>query len=69
MKPEEFKAMRLKLGYETRGGLAEAMGITRYAIEHYEYGRRPIPNGHKNCLSACARRNRLNKRDRMETKT
>jgi hypothetical protein len=35
--------MRLKLGYETRGGLAEAMGITRYAIEHYEYGRRPIP--------------------------
>ena len=43
MTPEEFKAMRLKLGYETRRELAEAMGITRYAIEHYEYGRRPVP--------------------------
>ena len=43
MTPEEFKEKRLKLGYETRGDLAEAMGITRYAIEHYEYGRRPIP--------------------------
>lgn len=43
MTPEEFKAMRLKLGYETRRALAEAMGITRYAIEHYEYGRRPVP--------------------------
>jgi transcriptional regulator with XRE-family HTH domain len=43
MTPEEFKARRLKLGYGTRRELAEAMGITRYAIEHYEYGRRPVP--------------------------
>jgi DNA-binding transcriptional regulator YiaG len=43
MTPAEFKALRLKAGYETRGSLAEAMGITRWAIEHWEYGRRPIP--------------------------
>lgn len=43
MTPDEFKALRLKAGYETRGSLAEAMGVTRWAIEHWEYGRRPIP--------------------------
>jgi DNA-binding transcriptional regulator YiaG len=58
MKPEEFKAMRLKLGYETRGGLAEAMGITRYAIEHYECGRRPIPKWAQKLLE-CLRLSQL----------
>ena len=43
MTPTEFKALRLKAGYEIRGQLAEAMGVTRWAIEHWEYGRRPIP--------------------------
>jgi hypothetical protein len=43
MKLEEFKAIRLELGYETRWELAETRGITRFAIKHYEYGRRPIP--------------------------
>jgi transcriptional regulator with XRE-family HTH domain len=54
MTPEEFKAMRLKLGYETRGDLAKAMGITRYAIEHYEYGRRPIPKWAEKLLECLA---------------
>lgn len=56
MKPEEFKAIRLKLGYETRGELAEAMGITRYAIEHYEYGRRPIPKWAQKLLECLQKR-------------
>jgi len=34
MTPPEFKALHLKTGYETRRRLAEAMGITRWAIEH-----------------------------------
>jgi len=43
MTPAEFKELRLKLGYETRRELAEQMGVTRSCIEHWEYGRRPIP--------------------------
>jgi DNA-binding transcriptional regulator YiaG len=43
MTPQEFKRLRLRLGYASRGELAEAMGISRYAIEHWEYGRRPVP--------------------------
>ena len=43
MTREEFKALRLKLGCETRRELAEQMGISKGAIEHWEYGRRPLP--------------------------
>jgi DNA-binding transcriptional regulator YiaG len=52
MTPGEFKELRLNLGYETRGEFAEAMGVTRYAIEHWEYGRRPIP-GYAQKLIKC----------------
>ncbi len=53
MKPEEFKALRLKAGYETRGQLAEAKGVTRWGIEHWEYGRRPIPAWGEKQLLKC----------------
>lgn len=43
MTREEFKQLRLKLGCETRRELAEQMGVTKGAIEHWEYGRRPLP--------------------------
>lgn len=43
MTREEFRALRLKLGCETRRELAEQMGVTKGAIEHWEYGRRPLP--------------------------
>jgi DNA-binding transcriptional regulator YiaG len=44
MTPEEFREFReVVLGYETRGELAEQMGVHRGTIEHWEYGRRPIP--------------------------
>ena len=44
MTPEEFKDFRInKLGYATRRELADEMGVTFRAIEHWEYGRRPIP--------------------------
>jgi hypothetical protein len=61
MTPEEFKAARLELGFETRGELAEAMGITRFAIEHYEYGRRPIPKWAEKLLE-CLRLGQLGKK-------
>lgn len=43
MTPKEFRELRERLGFQTRGELAEAMGVSRYCIEHWEYGRRPIP--------------------------
>jgi DNA-binding transcriptional regulator YiaG len=43
MTPEELKEMRLELEYETRREPAEQIGVTRSCIQHWEYGRRPIP--------------------------
>jgi DNA-binding transcriptional regulator YiaG len=62
MTPEAFKARRLKLGYETRGDLAEAMGITRYAIEHWEYGRRKVPGWAEKLLKCLAMAQLVEKR-------
>jgi len=43
MTPDEFRALRLKLGYRYRSDLAAALGVSKRAIEHWEYGRRKIP--------------------------
>lgn len=43
MTAEELKAKRLALGFRSRNALAKALGVTKYAIEHWEYGRRTIP--------------------------
>jgi DNA-binding transcriptional regulator YiaG len=43
MTPEELKAKRLSLGFPSRNALAKALGVTKYAVEHWEYGRRVIP--------------------------
>jgi DNA-binding transcriptional regulator YiaG len=31
------------MGYEHRSDLAAALGVSKHAIEHWEYGRRKIP--------------------------
>jgi DNA-binding transcriptional regulator YiaG len=43
MTAEELKAKRLALGFRSRNALAKALGVSKYAVEHWEYGRRAIP--------------------------
>ena len=50
MTAEELKAKRLALGCRSRNALAKALGVSKYAVEHWEYGRRAIPGGVPNFL-------------------
>ena len=43
MTAEEVKAKRLALGFRSRNSLAQALGVSKYAVEHWEYGRRAVP--------------------------
>jgi DNA-binding transcriptional regulator YiaG len=43
MTAEELKTKRLALGFRSRSALAKALGVTKYAVEHWEYERRAIP--------------------------
>ena len=43
MTAEELKAKRLALGFRSRNALAKALGVSKYAVEHWEYERRAIP--------------------------
>jgi DNA-binding transcriptional regulator YiaG len=43
MTPGEFRRWRESMGYAHRSDLAAALGVTKHAIEHWEYGRRKIP--------------------------
>ena len=43
MTAEKLKAKRLALGFRSRNALAKALGISKYAVEHWEYGRRANP--------------------------
>jgi DNA-binding transcriptional regulator YiaG len=43
MTAEELKAKRLAQGFRSRNALAKALGVSKYAVEHWEYGRRAIP--------------------------
>jgi DNA-binding transcriptional regulator YiaG len=43
MTAEELKAKRLALGFRSRNALAKALGVSKYAVEHWEYGRRAVP--------------------------
>ncbi len=42
MTAEELKAKRLALGYRSRNSLAKALGVSKYAVEHW---RRSMPRG------------------------
>lgn len=42
MKPEEFKALRLKLGY-TQTGIATRLGYRLRQIQRFEAGEAPLP--------------------------
>jgi DNA-binding transcriptional regulator YiaG len=41
--PAELKAARRRLGFRSRRTLAEALGVTKWAVDSWELGRRPIP--------------------------
>ena len=43
MTAEELKAKRLALGFRSRNALAKVLGVSKYAVEHWEYGRRTVP--------------------------
>jgi DNA-binding transcriptional regulator YiaG len=43
MTPAELKTARLSLGFRSRRALAEALGITKWAVDSWETGRRPVP--------------------------
>lgn len=43
MTAEEFRAWREAMGFQHRSDLAAALGVSKQAIEHWEYGRRKIP--------------------------
>ena len=43
MTAEELKAKRLALGFRSRNALAKALGVSKYAVEHWKYGRRAVP--------------------------
>ena len=42
MTPDQLKSWRLRLGL-TQEQAAEALGVTRSGVQHWEYGRREIP--------------------------
>lgn len=50
MTPQQFKDIRAALGYSTKQ-MADALGVTRRTIQHYESGRRSISKTVENCLS------------------
>jgi DNA-binding transcriptional regulator YiaG len=41
--PTDLKATRLRLGFKSRRALAEAIGVTKWAVDSWESDRRPIP--------------------------
>ena len=43
MTPTELKSARLRLGFRSRKALAEAFGVTKWAVDSWETGRRPVP--------------------------
>jgi len=43
MTAKELKTKRLALGFRSRNALARALGVSKYAVEHWEYERRAIP--------------------------
>ncbi len=43
MIPSELKGFRLRLGFRSRQALAAALGVTKWAVDSWEVGRRPIP--------------------------
>ena len=44
MAPGELKSARLRLGFRSRRALAEALGVTKWAVDSWEMGRRPVPS-------------------------
>jgi len=43
MTAEELKSKQLAMAYRSRNALAKVLGVSKYAAEHWEYGRRAVP--------------------------
>ena len=54
--PPDLKTARLRLGYRSRRALAEALGVSKWAIDSWEMGRRPIPDWVPKFLTCLASR-------------
>lgn len=39
----ELKSTRLSLGYKTHRAFAEALGVSKWAVDAWHTGKRPIP--------------------------
>lgn len=51
MSPEEFKNIRLAIGYEQQE-FADLIGISKSTVQSYETGRRPIPDRNEILITA-----------------
>lgn len=61
MTPDEFKAMRERLGLSF-DEIGEALGLTGRAIRYYEAGQRPIPKTVELAMQAYAVQTELQKK-------
>ena len=43
MQANELQIARVHLGFRSRRALAAALGVTKWAVDSWETGRRPIP--------------------------
>jgi DNA-binding transcriptional regulator YiaG len=50
MTPAKLKEIRLRLGFRSRRALAETLGVTKWAVDSWESGRRPVPTWVPNFL-------------------
>lgn len=44
MTAADLKTTRLRLGFKSRRALAEELGVSKWTVDSWEMGRRPIPN-------------------------
>lgn len=43
MTGKQFRTMRENLGFKKREHIAERIGVSRFAVEKWENGQRPVP--------------------------
>ena len=43
MTGKQFRTLRENLGYKKRDHIAERIGVTKFAVEKWENGQRPVP--------------------------
>lgn len=43
IQPHDMEELRKAMGFRYRDGFALMLGVSRQAVEHWEYGRRQVP--------------------------